>query len=180
MHIADKFTRYKAGAILTNKDVALQISTLHAAWKAFIASESCNKLKLAICRNVQKSRTAFNRGDKVFYKHHNKLAWKGPGQALGQDGPVIHIRHSRHYIKSHSCLVQLTKRNSNNDNTKTNNTVPTTTTTKTASPSLNQQISYPVSDDKIGTDNNRDDENKNIPNIQEILNTITNNEDIDF
>ena len=55
----------------------------------------------------------------MFYKHHNKLAWKGPSQALGQDGPVIHIRHSRHYIKSHSCIVQLTKPNSNNDNTKT-------------------------------------------------------------
>ena len=40
--------------------------------------------------------------------------------------------------------------------------MPTTTTKKTASLSLNQPNSNPVSDDKIDIDINSDDENENI------------------
>ena len=75
----------------TSPDIESCISVLHAARRAFISSESSNKLNLAICKNIRKSGAVFNIGDEVFYKRDHKLAWKGPGQVLGQDGPAVFI-----------------------------------------------------------------------------------------
>ena len=136
----------------------------------------CSKLKLVVYRNIRQSKTVFNR-DEVFHNCDDKLAWKGSGQVLNQDGLVVYIRHGRCYINAHSCRVQLTKPNSNNDYTVAKNIVPTTTTTKTAPSSLNQPISRPVSDDKI---DNNSDENENFPTNHEIQNTITNNKNINL
>ena len=116
----------------------------------------CSKLKLVVHRNIRQSKTVFNR-DEVFHNCDDKLAWKGSGQVLNQDGLVVYIRHGRCYINAHSCRVQLTKPNSNNDYTVAKNIVPTTII-KTAPSSLNHPISRPVSDDKI--DNNSDETEK--------------------
>ena len=45
--------------------------------------------------------------------------WEGPSKVLGQDGPVVFLRHGSHYIKAHVCRVQPTKSNST-DNDKAN------------------------------------------------------------
>ena len=67
----------------TSPDIASHISALHAAQRAFVASESSNKLKLAMHKNIRKSGAAFNIGDEIFYKWDDKLAWKEPGCDLG-------------------------------------------------------------------------------------------------
>ena len=72
----------------TLPDIASHISALHAARRAFIASESSSKLKLAVRKNIRKSGAVFNIGEEVFYKRDDKLAWKGPGRVLSQDGPL--------------------------------------------------------------------------------------------
>lgn len=90
----------------TLPDIALHISALHAARKAFIATESSNKIKLALRKNVRTSGNTYNIGDEVYYKRDNNQAWKGPATVLGQDGPVVFICQGSHYIKAHTCCVQ--------------------------------------------------------------------------
>ena len=95
--------------------LALNISTLHAAQKAFIERESSNKLKLAIRKNIQPSGNIYIIGDEVYYKRDNAPEWKGPGRVLGQNGPVVFICHRSHYIKAHNSQVQpITVNDSNN------------------------------------------------------------------
>ena len=43
-----------------NFDIALHIATLKAASEALITTESMNKLKLALCKNIHPSRSQFN------------------------------------------------------------------------------------------------------------------------
>ena len=83
------------------------------------------KLKLVVHKNIRKSRAVFNMGDEVFYKQDDKLAWKGPGQVLGLDGPDVFIWHGSHLIRAHSCRVQLTNPNLDNNNlSQTSNVIP--------------------------------------------------------
>ena len=96
----------------TLPDIALHISALHAARKAFIATESSNKIKLALRKNVRTSGITYNIGDEVYYKRDDNQAWKGPATVLGQDGPVVFIRQGSHYIKAHTCRVQPSNVNS--------------------------------------------------------------------
>ena len=52
----------------TSPDIALHISSLHAARRAFIMSESSNKLKLAMRKNIRDSGVMFKVGDKSFIR----------------------------------------------------------------------------------------------------------------
>ena len=98
-------------------DIASYISDLHAP------SESSSKLKLVVPKNIRKSGAVFSIGNDVFYKWDDKHVWKVPGWVLGQDGPVVFIWHGLHYIKAHSCRVQLTNPSLyNNSPSQTSNT----------------------------------------------------------
>ena len=48
--------------------LALHVSALHTTWMAFIESESSNKLKLVICKNIPPSRNIYTINDDVYYK----------------------------------------------------------------------------------------------------------------
>ena len=87
-------------------ELTLHISTLHVAWKAFIESESSNKLILAICKHIRPSENIYTIGDEVYYKRDDEPEWKDPGRVLGQDGLVIFIRHGSRYTKANTCRVQ--------------------------------------------------------------------------
>ena len=51
----------------------------------------------------------FIQGEEVYYKTNDSPRWKGPAKVIGQDGPVVFIRHGGKHIKAHSCRVQLVK-----------------------------------------------------------------------
>ena len=86
--------------------IATRLTALHAARKAFIESESSNKLKTALRKNTRSFFNTYNIGDEVFYKRNDSPEWKGPGKVLGQDGSVLFIRQGLRYIKVHLCRVQ--------------------------------------------------------------------------
>ena len=86
--------------------IATRLTALHAARKAFIESESSNKLKTALRKNTRSFFNTYNIGDEVFYKRNDSPEWKGPGKVLGQDGSVLFIRHGSRYVKVHLCRVQ--------------------------------------------------------------------------
>ena len=43
----------------------------------------------------------------MYYKRKDDIKWKGPGKVIGQDGPVVFIRHRGFYIKVHCCRVEI-------------------------------------------------------------------------
>ena len=59
---------------------------------------------------------AFNLGQEVYYKRNNDIKWKGPGKVVGQDGPVVFIRHGGHYVKVHCSRIQLSNTNMEKEN----------------------------------------------------------------
>ena len=63
-------------------ELALYISTLHAAWRAFIESELCNKLKLVIHKNIPPSESIYTSVMK-YITNETTPEWKGPGRVLG-------------------------------------------------------------------------------------------------
>lgn len=136
----------------TSSDIASHISALHAAWRAFIASESWNKMKLAMHKNIRKSGAVFNIGDEVFYKWDDRLIWKGPRRVLSQDGLVAFIWHNSHYIRAHFCRVQLTNPSLDNNNlSQASNAIPLAQTN--APPSLDIPKPQPLTDTAVDTDN---------------------------
>ena len=44
--------------------------------------------------------------EELYYKRDDNNQWKGSGRVLGQDGPVVFVRHGSHYVKVHICRVQ--------------------------------------------------------------------------
>ena len=42
----------------------------------------------------------------MYYKRDDNNKWRGPGRVLGQDGPVVYVRHGSCYVKAHICHVQ--------------------------------------------------------------------------
>ena len=65
------------------------LTGLHAGRKAFIASESSEKIRRALRKQIRPSGEKFNNGDKEYFLTDNK--WKGPGWVIGQDNVVVYI-----------------------------------------------------------------------------------------
>ena len=157
-------------------ELAEHIATLHAARRAFIKVESLNKLKVAMRKQTCQSGLIYSIGDEVYYKRDNSDMWKGPLKVLGQDGPVVFLRHSGHYIKPHLCQVQPTKSNSR-DNDKANSK-PIFNTNKNSDNSSNNNSSYvdsEYSDDEnskpeIQATSDKNLQTNKVPKITEIAN----------
>ncbi|CAG2192303.1 unnamed protein product [Mytilus edulis] len=99
---------------LVNKPTALEGETmsktmgkhlvgLHEARKAFVASESSEKIRRALRKQVRPSGEKFRNGDKVYFLRDNQ--WKGPGTVIGQDNVVVFIRYGGTYVRVHKCRI---------------------------------------------------------------------------
>ena len=69
-------------ASTTSEKFAKHINSLHAARKAFIESESCEKIKRSLKSKIRASQQVFNPGDKVYYKRDNQERWLGPAKVI--------------------------------------------------------------------------------------------------
>ena len=78
---------------------ASHLNILHAARRAFIQSESEERIRRALRHKVRVNEKTFNIGDSVFYKRDNQTRWLGPGKVLGQDGKVIFVRHGGSLVR---------------------------------------------------------------------------------
>ena len=60
------------------------LNAIHAARKAFIASENNKKIKRALTHNIRAtSETQYITGDTVFYKRKDHNDWRGPRIVIG-------------------------------------------------------------------------------------------------
>ena len=82
------------------------ISVFHAARKAFINAETSDKLRRALRKQARKARHYYEMNDIVYYKGNIDDKWKGPAKRIGQDGPVVFLRHGEFLIKANSNHIQ--------------------------------------------------------------------------
>ena len=80
--------------------LAKHLNILHESRKAFIRSESEERIRRALRAKIRTSEQVLVPGDKVFYKRDNQRRWLGPGSVLGQDGKIIFIRHGGFLIRA--------------------------------------------------------------------------------
>ena len=81
---------------------------LHKARQAFIAQESCEKLRRALRKQTcTYSDTVYHNGDSVYYKREKSSAWHGPAKVLGKDGAQHLLKHGGVYVRVHPCKMQL-------------------------------------------------------------------------
>ena len=65
---------------------ASNLRRMHEARKAFIKSESSEKISRALRHNLRSYKDAtFTTEDDVYYKKNNSRRWKGPGKVIGVD-----------------------------------------------------------------------------------------------
>ena len=83
----------------TSETFAKHINALHAARRAFIESESDERLRRALRSKVRASEQIFENGDNVFYKREGKDRWLGPGKVVFQDGKVVFVRHGGIFVR---------------------------------------------------------------------------------
>nr|CAB3262901.1 uncharacterized protein LOC100184952 [Phallusia mammillata] len=88
--------------------VESHMAALHTARKAFVTSQTSEKIRRALRKQTRQTGQIFNIGDQVYYKRDDQAKWRGPGKVLGQDGAVVFIRHGGQFIKAHVCRVQAT------------------------------------------------------------------------
>ena len=75
------------------------LKALHATRKAFIASESCAKLKLALKSKVRCSAELYSNGEIVYYKKDNDSRWQGPAKVVFSDGKIIFLRNGGQLVR---------------------------------------------------------------------------------
>ena len=99
---------------LVNKPPALEGETmskamgkhlvgLHEARKAFVSSESSEKISRALRKQIRPSGEKVKNGDKVYFLRDNQ--WKGPGTVIGQDNVVVFIRYGGSYVRVHESRI---------------------------------------------------------------------------
>ncbi|CAG2221800.1 unnamed protein product [Mytilus edulis] len=86
-----------------SKTMGKHLVGLHEARKAFVASESSEKIRRALRKQVRPSGEKFRNGDKVYFLRDNQ--WKGPGTVIGQDNVVVFIRYGGTYVRVHECRI---------------------------------------------------------------------------
>ena len=77
----------------TSETLATHLNALHSSRKAFIESESSERIRRALYSKIRVSEQIFNNGDRVFYMREGSKKWLGPAKVVFQDGKVIFIRH---------------------------------------------------------------------------------------
>lgn len=78
---------------------AKHLNALHAARKAFIESESSERIRKALKKKVSTNNTIFHHGDRVYYKRERDGRWRGPAHVIFQDGKIIFVRHGSVYVR---------------------------------------------------------------------------------
>lgn len=75
------------------------LNALHSARQAFIKSESCQKLKIALKSKIRANSEVYEHGDVVYYKRDSDGRWLGPGKVIFQDGRVIFVRQGSNFVR---------------------------------------------------------------------------------
>lgn len=83
----------------TSDILVRHLNALHSARKAFIESESSERIRRAMRNKIKVSEVLYNPGDLVFYKRESSDRWLGPAKVIFQDRKIVFIRHGGVYVR---------------------------------------------------------------------------------
>ena len=89
-----------------SEHVRKHINALHASKEAFVKAECSERIRRALRKQIHSSSREFSPGDKKYYKRPDSQKWKGPGTVIGQDGPVVFVRHGGTLVRVQKCRLQ--------------------------------------------------------------------------
>ena len=92
------------GTTVSNK-VALHLNALHLARKAYIKSETSERIRQALKHQIRNTSEVFSSGDSIYFKREDNLKWKGPDKVIGQDGKVVFIRYGDQLVRVPTCRL---------------------------------------------------------------------------
>ena len=75
------------------------MEALHSARKAFIESESSERIRKALKNKICTRNESYVNGDLVWYKRKEGDRALGPGKVVFQDGKILFIRHRMTYVR---------------------------------------------------------------------------------
>ena len=134
------------------KTIGDHLLALHAAWKAFIAAESSDKIRRALPKKTRNTCDLFFNCDNVYYKRDSDTKWRGPGKVISQDGPIVYVRHEGFLVKVDcNCLQLILSSNTNNEN------------------HLTDKPDEPVTEENICDNNETENQNNEISDNQHIV-----------
>ena len=88
--------------------MASNLNAKHAARKAFIESESSEKLRRAVRHLVRTSIVeSYNNGDMVLFKRNKCERWLGPGTVIGWENKQVLVKHGGSYVRVHPSRLRL-------------------------------------------------------------------------
>ena len=158
---------------------AHHMNALHASRKAFIESESSDRIRRALRRNVSTINRVWNHGDTVWYKRERDARWKGPAKVIFQDGKVIWVRHGSSAVRvSANRLIkqgeEFTKDKQNKDLGATAEDIGTNETKAVVEVDDTEELE--ATDNQVSEEESRDNNDDNIGEYEQ-LDTNDNKED---
>ena len=75
------------------------LNALHEFRRAFIQSESNERIRRALRTKVRAAEDIYENGDRVYYKREGKERWLGPATVVFQDGKVVFVRHGGIFVR---------------------------------------------------------------------------------
>ena len=86
--------------------IAMHLNVLQSAKEAFLKSQACQKIKMALKYRIRAKMEKYETGDKVYFKDEKFSKWQGPGTVIGQDKQVVFVRHGNVYRRVPTCRLK--------------------------------------------------------------------------
>ena len=91
----------------TSEVISQHIRLLNTSRRAFLESESSNRVKKALKSKIYADKDVnFEYGQSVYYKMDNENRWRGPGTVTGIDRSVIFVRHGGSLRRVHKSKLR--------------------------------------------------------------------------
>ena len=100
---------------LENPLVLEHLDVLYSSRQAFMKIKWSNELRHALKKQTRKTREFFDIRQEVYYKHNSDKKWTRPGKIIGQDRPLVFIRHGGCHVQGNCSRVQLANINTENE-----------------------------------------------------------------
>ena len=83
----------------SSETFAQHLNALHDARKAYIQTETDERIRRALRGKVRAAEETYVNGDAVYYKQEGKERWFGPATVNFQDGRVVFVRHGGIFVR---------------------------------------------------------------------------------
>ena len=109
----------------TNKILIDNVTALHKAKEAYVASKSMKKIHRVLNHNVRTSgEIKCITGDSVYFNRVSERRRRGPGDVLGQDGQQVLVKFGNSYVRVHPRRLALECNHNKTDNNVSRTLIP--------------------------------------------------------